>query len=360
MKNLESTCHSFFSIHPFRISALMYEVIENVILPWMNQSPGTYLLLLFLLVVLGLGLLCKGGDCLSDHSANIANHLGVPHVVVGLTVVSIATSAPELFTSISALRSNSPGLVLGNIIGSNLANIGLILGVSLLLKNINPKGAVSLEQRICLLVVTLFFCSVLYFHPSGEFSFFPGTLLLIFLFLYLTVLTIFALKQRVSPVAYLNDSKQKYPSLSFSFLMIILATLSLWIGSDLLVLGSKKFALLIGVPEQLIGFTLIAVGTSLPELAASIALLRKDHTSMLLGNLVGSNIFNISLVGGLAGVLGPVRSCATQPWIDYFSLISITIGFIYLLGGKTLQKKQGYLLLIYYLLTCVVIWTANA
>ena len=113
----------------------------------------------------GFALLLVGGEFLVRGSVGIALKLRVSKVVIGLTLVAFATSAPELLVSVVAATQGKSDIALGNVIGSNIANIGLILGVSLLLKNINPKGAVSLEQRICLLVVTLFFCSVLYFHP---------------------------------------------------------------------------------------------------------------------------------------------------------------------------------------------------
>ena len=107
--------------------------------------------------------------------------------------------------------------------------------------------------------------------------------------------------------------------------MIFVGGILLWIGSESLVYGSKNLAELVGVPSELIGFTLIAIGTSLPELAASISLLKKDETQMLLGNIIGSNIFNIGLVGGVAGILGPIESESPYPWIDHFSMIILLL-----------------------------------
>jgi cation:H+ antiporter len=142
--------------------------------------------------------------------------------------------------------------------------------------------------------------------------------------------------------------------------MLILATLTLWLGSDSLIYGSKSLALIAGVPEELIGFTLLAIGTSLPELAASISLIRKAQTSMLLGNIVGSNLFNLSLIGGLAGVLGPIYSGAPYPWIDYLSLILTTGVLIYWLGGKNLVKNHGLTLLCLYFLASISTWLLNS
>ena len=167
----------------------MYELLNNWISPWIDHSYGFYLFFLSLCIVLGFFLLIKGGDWLSDHSSKMAYQVGVP-VVVGLTIVSIATSTPELFTSISALRSDSPGLILGNIIGSNIANIALILGIALLIGSIPTQGAVSRPQQICLISVSLFFCLILSFSSNQEIGLISGAVLLVFLVLYLSILLI--------------------------------------------------------------------------------------------------------------------------------------------------------------------------
>ena len=172
----------------------MYELLHNWIFPRLDPPIGLYLFLLFICIFAGFYLLIKGGDWLSDHSANVASQLGVPPVVVGLTIVSIATSTPELFTSVAALRSDSPGLVLGNITGSNIANIGLILGISLLLGSIDTRGAVSRPQRICLFLLTLSFCGILFFHPHQELGEITGTIFLIFIVIYVIVTASWALK----------------------------------------------------------------------------------------------------------------------------------------------------------------------
>ena len=342
----------------------MYQLLDQWIGPYQANSYTFYLVLLWLGVILGLYLLTKGGDWLSEHSANLANILGVPPVVIGLTIVSIATSMPELFTSVSALRSNSPGLVLGNIIGSNIANIGLILGVSLLLRPIQTNGAVSKPQRTCLLVLSLTFCGILFYHPRGELGTTAGSLFVLFISIYLVVVAKHALQGKQGmgnlPAEVKQGTDPSAPNLLVSLAMLLVATLTLWIGSDSLVYGSKNLAHLAGVPEELIGFTLIALGTSLPELAASISLVRKQHTAMLLGNIVGSNLFNLALIGGIAGILGPVRCATPRPWVDYLFLLGITFLLVHWLRGKDLGKKHGLLLLSLYLGACITTWLLNS
>lgn len=310
--------------------------------------------------VLGFFLLTKGGDLLSDYCSIFAERLGVPPVVIGLTIVSVATSAPELFTSIAAINSSAGGLVLGNITGSNVANIGLILGISLLIKPISTHNAVAPVQLILLAIATTGFSFAIAFNQNSELGMLTGIVLILFIIFYLSGLCITSLKKRSQLPAFIQDSDKEQSSLLIVTLMIFVGGILLWIGSESLVYGSKNLAELAGVPSELIGFTLIAIGTSLPELAASISLLKKDETQMLLGNIIGSNIFNIGLVGGVAGILGPIESESPYPWIDHFSMIIFTSILIFWMRGKNLSSKNGLSLLVLYFLASVTTWVANS
>ncbi len=341
----------------------MYELLESWVTPLLDQSLTLYIFILTASILAGFYTLIKGGDWLSDHSSNLACQLGVPPVIVGLTIVSIATSTPELFTSISALKSESPGLILGNIIGSNIANVGLILGIALLLGQVSTHNAVSIGQRYCLLLVTVSFCLVLFCTNNNEFGFYPGIIFLGFILGYLIVLSFHGLKENKAKKNIQNfeiTENSVSSGILFSLVMLLIATLSLWIGADSLVFGSKSLAQLGGVPEELIGFTLLAIGTSLPELAASISLVRKKETGMLLGNIVGSNLFNIALIGGLAGVMGPVQGSSPHAWIDYLFLLLTTGILLYWLKGKLMSKKEGIILLMIYLIASASTWILNS
>jgi len=340
----------------------MYHFLTSSCSSFQNESPSLFIAILILSMVVGFYLLTKGGDLLSDHSSNIAQAIGIPSVVVGLTIVSIATSAPELFTSIAAINSGAKGLILGNIIGSNIANIGLILGLSLLISPIDTRNAVPFSQVVLLLILSLFFVGYLYFHPTHSLSLHPGALLLIFIFAYLFFLTRSALKNRTQKnnKDTAEETKESTSPIFLSCIMIFVATAALWAGSDSLVFGAKNLASLVGIPQELIGFTLLAIGTSLPELAASISLTKKGEFGMLLGNIVGSNMFNIGLVGGVAGVLGPITVSTQYPWIDYLSLLLLTGILAYWLMGKQLKKSHGIQLLIIYLTASIVTWIYNS
>ncbi len=338
----------------------MYQVLTTLCSSMQAESPIIYIGVLIASMLIGFYLLTKGGDLLSDHASNLAQSIGIPSVVVGLTIVSIATSAPELFTSIAAVASEAQGLILGNIIGSNIANISLILGISLLISPINTNRAIPQSQSIVLLGLSLFFIAYLFLNPSQSLSTFPGIILLLFIGCYLFFLTRTALQSRkINKI----ESKKKYkdlPSVYLSCIMILVATAALWVGSDTLVFGAKNLASLAGIPEELIGFTLVAIGTSLPELAASIALTKKNEFGMLLGNIVGSNIFNIGLVGGVAGILGPISATTTFPWIDYISLLLLTTLLTFWLRGTTLKKIHGVILLIAYVGASLTTWVFNS
>ena len=348
----------------------MYQILYKLTEQLGLETGFAYCMILIISIVVGLFLLTKGGGALSDHSSHLAKVLGVPSVVVGLTIVSIATSTPELFTSIAAIRSNAQGLILGNIIGSNIANIGLILGLALMVKAVDTRDTISKSQITTLFLLTFVFCSFLFLNSSQNLSFLPGALLLGFISVYLFITTAKALgrrkkERRKRSAEESIDTHAK--ALLLSVFFILLSTAALWAGSDFLVFGAKNLAVLGGVPEELIGFSILAIGTSLPELAASISLVRKGEHGMLLGNIVGSNLFNIGLVGGTAGVLpyalslDPISTQATPfPWIDYISLILLTGLFCLWLKGRKLDKKEGVFLLAAYLSASLFTWIWNA
>lgn len=338
----------------------MYELIDIWGSSLREISFPGFIVLLVGSTIIGLFFLTKGGDLLSDNCSVLARELGVPPVIVGLTIVSVATSAPELFTSISAINSGAGGLVLGNIIGSNVANIGLILGISLLIKPISTHHAVKPTQLVLLTIATIGFSSSIIFSQSSALGFEAGVILIIFIIGYLGSLCFVSLRNRNNDLQAENHTDDENQPLLMVIFMILVGGLLLWLGSESLVYGSKNLAELVGIPNELIGFTLIAIGTSLPELAASIALLRKDETHMLLGNILGSNLFNIGLVGGVAGILGPIFCETPYPWLDHISMLLFTILMVFWMRGRNLTRKHGILLLLLYGATSATTWIANS
>jgi cation:H+ antiporter len=232
-----------------------------------------------------------------------------------------------------------------------------------MVKNVDTRDTISKSQMTTLLLLTLVFCCFLFFNPSKNLSLLPGVLLLGFISVYLFGTAAKALGQRKKERETKTDKESLDAPPAKAFLLstffILLSTAALWAGSDFLVFGAKNLAIIAGVPEELIGFSILAIGTSLPVLAASISLVKKGEHKMLLGNIVGSNLFNIGLVGGVAGILGPVSSKTPFPWIDYISLILLTALFCFWLKGKTLTKKDGVILLGCYLTSSLFTWILN-
>ncbi len=340
----------------------MQQILEDTALKIIGIHDFLYFGFLGICVVIGIILLIKAGDVLSEAAATLAVFIGIPPILVGLTVVSVATSAPELFTSISAIASNAKGLILGNILGSNIANIGLILGISLLIKPMDIVGAVPRFQRFTLLLVTSGFSGYLFFIPSQSITREFGLILVLFLISYLIFISYEAMRERkvkMTSLPQIESEEDMGANKWQPIALIALSSLGLWLGSESLVFGSKSVALKLGIPEELIGFSIVAVGTSLPELAASIALLKKSQTAMLLGNIIGSNLFNIGLVGGVAGMIAPIKSNVANPWVDHIAMICLTGMLCRWLNGKKIGKSQGVILLSCYIFASVTTWVVN-
>ena len=183
---------------------------------------------------------------------------------------------------------------------------------------------------------------------------------MIFIFCYIIGVTIHALKNRNLIREDDESNSSKKDSITYIIIMILLGGVFLWVGSESLVYGSQNIAILIGIPNELIGFTLIAIGTSLPELAASVALIRKEQTQMLLGNILGSNLFNIGLVGGVAGILGPISSETNYPWVDHFFSRYFYLNFCCMDDRKKLTKGHGIFLIAAYIAATIITWIMNS
>ena len=254
------------------------------------------------LVVAGLTLLIGGGEALVRGASTIAVRAGISPLVIGLVVVSAATSAPELAVTVGAVLEGEPGLALGNVIGSNIANILLILGLSAVLSPLVIQRQVvrfdipvMLGISVLLVVVSL----------DGALSLIDGVLLLGGLILH-TVLSIIVGRKESQEASYTPSElplNSKPVRLWLAILLVVLGVGLLVFGAQTLVTGAVSIALDLGVSSLVVGLTVVAIGTSLPELATSIVALRRGERDMAVGNIVGSNIFNIGLVLGLPAIL---------------------------------------------------------
>ena len=304
----------------------------------------------YVLFLLGFVLLVKGADWLVDGASAIAKRLRVSDMVIGLTIVSFGTSMPELVVNVLASLNNNPEIAIGNIVGSNIANVFLILGAAAVLQPLSVRSAtVWKEVPLSLLAAVILFVllndSLLDGLPSNVLSRGDGIVLIGFfiVFVYYT----FGMAIRGEGFEESVDAPMPVPR---AVIFTVLGLVALPLGGDWIVQGAVHVARTFHVSESVIGLTIIAIGTSLPELAASAAAALKGKADIAIGNAVGSNIFNIFWVLGLSTLIRPIpHNPINNPDIAVAALASLLL-FLFLLIGKPriLQRGQGALFLLLY------------
>lgn len=256
-----------------------------------------------LYIVIGLVLLIFGGDWLLKASVNISLKLNISKIVIGMTVVSFATSAPELIVSIKSALDGFPDLALGNVIGSNIANLALVLGVTVCLGTIDVgKSFYTIDWPMMMVSSVLLYLFIGYDLVLDRTE---GVILFVLLIAFLYYLLRLQSKKTITDEEL--DIQSDETPLTKTLFLLFIGGLGLWGGSELLIKGAVGFAEAIGISERIIGVTIISVGTSIPELAASIIAIIKKEKAISLGNLIGSNIFNILAVLGITSMITPVK-----------------------------------------------------
>lgn len=302
-------------------------------------------------VVLGLILLVVGGEFLVRSSVALSFKFNISKLVIGMTVVSFATSAPELLVSLQAALAGSSDIALGNVIGSNIANIGLVLGITVLISPITvDKNFYKLNWPMMMLLSV-----VLYFMlQSGDIlNRWEGAALLLSLIIFLVVLIRKSKSEPETQVEDLDETLQITSGFKITVWLLI-GAVALYFGSEWLVFGAKEMAVSLGVSERVISVTMVAIGTSVPELAASVIAALKKEKAISLGNLIGSNIFNIASVLGLTAMIQPIAVNNPQIlandmiWMMAFALILIPM--IFLPKKLELGRIKGFILLASYLI----------
>jgi cation:H+ antiporter len=301
-----------------------------------------------ILFVLGFILLIKGADIMIDGSSSIARKFGISSFFIGLTVVAFGTSAPELVISALASAQGSSGIALGNIIGSNISNTLLILGVSAIIAPLVVKRA-TVKKEIPFSLLAIFAVGILAndFLIDGEIfnalSRIDGLILILFfsIFIFYTF-GIAKEKENVfrKTVGQLRDEKAKDYSTFVASVMIVGGLIGLAIGGKLIVDGAINFATAFGISEALIGLTIVAIGTSLPELAASAMSAYRGQTNIAIGNVVRSNIFNLLWVLGFSAIIKPIGFDGILN-ADILILVGVTILLFFLIyvGRKNVLGK---------------------
>ena len=290
------------------------------------------------LVAVGVGLLYLGGELLVRFASSLALRFRLSPLVIGLTVVAFGTSAPELAATLTAALSGSFAIGAGNVVGSNIANLGLILGLCAVLVPISvSKGVLRRELPVMLAASAL---PLLWFR-DGVMSRVEGAITFALLLAYL-----FWTLRSPSEEAEVTTRSDK---LWLTLLGIVTGLVLLVLGAQVLVEGATTLARAFGVPERVIGLTLVAVGTSLPELASSLVAVAKRQTDMVLGNLIGSNIFNILGILGLSSLVVPFELPFAALSLDLYIMLAFgLVTFLFLYTRKKLVRWEGLALLTAY------------
>lgn len=274
----------------------------------------------YVLVVAGLALLLGGGEVLVRGAVALSLKLGLSPVVVGAVVMGFGTSAPELAASMSAALAGAPGIAIGNVLGSNIANILLILGLTALVMPIATHRLVSRDAGIALVASALALVGLIWIGFAGRLT---GGILLLGLALYILM----ELRQNQVPPEIAEDALPAQP-LWKGALMAVVGIAVLIAGAHLLVQGAVAIATDLGVPEAIIGVTLVAVGTSLPELAASMVAAFRRQGALALGNILGSNVFNVFGILGLTALVVPLPVPVEFDWVEMVAVLASTAAFL--------------------------------
>ena len=295
------------------------------------------------LLVIGLVMLCFGGNWLVSGGVGIAKKLRISNLVIGLTIVAYGTSTPELAASIAAAGDHG-AIILGNIVGSNIANVGMVIGISAILIPVAIQKSVFRKEIPIMLGVS--FLLVL-LSIDGELSQYDGALLLVGLGVFAFFTFRDALKQRTTTKDNSENTQNNIYVKSFG--LIGIGIVVLYIGAILTVDNAVIIASEFGLSEKIIGLTVIAIGTSLPELITSIIAIRKGHSDVGIGNIIGSNIYNILMIMGVGAALGGVLT-TSDIYVDYAIMIIFSLSLFIGLKTKIINRTIGVILATGYVL----------
>ena len=299
-----------------------------------------------LLVLGGFVLLGGGGEGLVSGAVSLADRLKVPPLIIGLTVIAFGTSAPELTVSIQAAFQGQPDIAVGNIIGSNISNMLLVLGISALIQPIIVKGKELSRDGIFMLLVTLCFCFVAFY---GDITRLVAVGMVGVIGLYTVYL--YRLGSDEDAIQEISENPLADASVFVCLVILALGTIAVVLGADLLVKGAVILATEFGVSEGVIGLTVVAIGTSLPELAISILAAFRGHAALAVGNIVGSNIYNILLILGVTGLVHPIAIAPDFLLMDIWMLLGVSGLTVFLLSCQQgISRVFGGLFLVTYII----------
>jgi len=301
----------------------------------------------FGLILLGFVGLIGGADLLVRGASGIARSLGVPSIVVGLTIVAYGTSMPEFMASFMAMQQGSNGIALGNVLGSNICNIALVLGVAGVLTTIRMEKDVYQKQLPITIILTLIVIAMIF--TGNTISRIEG----LFLFVGVIIFTVWNFRRNRDGMntTQTDGDNNIFERNYFAAVGVIIAgCILLYFGGDWVVDGATSIAHRFSVPDRIIGATLIALGTSLPELITTVIGILKGETDLGVGNAVGSCIFNILMVIGGTAVYKPIKASVQEYWLEFLFCLAVTV-VLYPMASKTrkLTRTHGFILIAFYL-----------
>ena len=284
---------------------------------------------------------------LTRYSVELSHKLSIPKIIIGMTIVSFATSAPELIVSLNATMMGYSDFALGNVLGSNIANLGLVLGIVVIIYPITIKRRFYYTDFPLLIMSTAVF--YLFIASNSEISRTEGIIMLVLILLILFYLFYY---QKPDTSSLDNDLSLERQKVSTSFFLLVISAAILWLGAETLIKSSISVANKFNVSERIISITMVAIGTSIPELAASVAASLKKHNDLAIGNLIGSNIFNLLVVIGITSIVNPITGIdfdiisKDMIWVVVFSFILLPL--VYFHKRNKLNRMKGIILLAMY------------
>lgn len=302
-----------------------------------------------LLILVGFVMLIKGADLLVDGSSAIAKKMRISEIVIGLTIVSIGTSMPELFVSTTSAIQGASDISIGNIIGSNICNLLLILGLSAVIHPVKFQKQTKWIENPMSIILTLIFFAIC--NINQDVSRTEGVILIILFVAFLIYTIAMGKKSQNEVILELSLEEAKKVSVLKNVMLIILGIVALKIGGDLVVDNAKLVATALNVSEKIIGLTIVAIGTSLPELVTSVTAAIKGESDIAIGNIIGSNIFNMLLIIGASAIIHPITYNITynsQMTILFVAMILMSI-FPFIKPKDELSRKNGLILVFLYI-----------
>nr|WP_319553183.1 calcium/sodium antiporter [uncultured Vibrio sp.] len=298
------------------------------------------------LLIVGLVLLVWSADKLVFGSAAIARNVGISPLVIGMTILAMGSSAPEMMVSATAALDGKTDTAVGNVLGSNIANIALILGITALIKPLSISSGVIRRELPLMIAVTLIAGAILWNNHLG---FYEGALLFVLFGAFLFVMLQISRKEQKSGDAFLDDQESEIPegvSNSKAAIWVVLGLVLLPVSANILVDNAVIIAKHFGMSDLVIGLTIIAIGTSLPELAASLAGVLKGEDDMAVGNIIGSNVFNILAVMGIPGIINPSMLSEYAMGRDFWVMLGVSLLLVAMCLGRSrsINRVEGAVL----------------